>query len=148
MMTRLSVLTLVCIVCVLLGLSGFAGADTAGFLSFGSVSPQDVIFAAAGNAGDAAAIIAAFSQNGTTAFPPLQISLGSYGAGALVTFNGVSGIVSCCSGASPNGPDGNPGTTALSAYKSISGFSAPSTMALVGVFTSGTPAACNYDSEF
>ncbi len=122
--------------------TSLASADTVGFVSFTDVDAKDVIFAAAGNAGNAAAITAAFDQNGTQAFAPVDIPLGAYGAGAVVTFNSIGGHVNCCGSATPmTPPDGDSGSTNLNAVKGISGIAAPTTMFLTGVFTNGNPAA-------
>jgi PEP-CTERM motif len=121
--------------------TSLASADTIGFVSFTAVDAKDVIFAAAGNAGNAAAITAAFDQNGTQAFAPVDIPLGAYGAGAVVTFNSIGGAVNCCGSTPTTAPDGDPGGTNLNAVNGISGIAAPTTMFLTGVFTNGNPAA-------
>jgi hypothetical protein len=133
-----AILSATVVACLALA-SAPAKADTLGFVPFGSVDAKSVVFAAAGNAGNAAAITAAFHQNGTVALAPVDITLGTYGAGAFVTFDSVSGHVNCCNGSPTTPPDGDPGITALSPFNSISGISAPTDMFLAGVFTSGTP---------
>lgn len=64
------------------------------------------------------------------------------GPGQVITVTGAVGIVSCCSGASPNGPDGGTGAsgnTDILSHNGISGIThASRTMFLVGVFTSDT----------
>ena len=122
--------------------TSLASADTIGFVPFTAVDAKDVIFAAAGNAGNAAQITAAFNQNGTQAFAPVDIALGAYGAGAVVTFNSIAGTVNCCNSPPATPPDGDSGTsTNLSPVNGISGIVAPTNMFLAGVFTNGNPAA-------
>ena len=118
-----------------------ASADTIGFVPFTAVDAKDVIFAAAGNAGNAAQITAAFNQNGTQAFAPVDIALGTYGAGAAVTFNSIAGFVDCCGSTPTTPPDGDSGGTNLNAVNGISGIAAPTHMFLTGVFTNGNPGA-------
>jgi hypothetical protein len=148
MMKRTQTWMILALVGLALGVSASAKADTIGFVSFGSVSAQGVIFAAAGNAGNAATITAAFHQNGTQAFAPVDILLGSFGAGAFVQFGSISGGVNCCGNNPTTPPDGDPpnisgfpGSTSLSAFNGISGINAPTVMFLVGVFTNGNPGA-------
>src|ERR1700732_3241926 len=84
-----AILSAAVVACLALA-SAPAKADTLGFVPFGSVDARSVVFAGAGNAGNAAAITAAFDQNGTVALAPVDIALGTYGAGAFVTFDSVS----------------------------------------------------------
>jgi len=73
-------------------------------------------------------------MGGTAAVQALTFTAGS---DQTFTFS-ATGLVGCC-GTADIGPDGYQGNSAIYKLKSISGFRAPRTLPLVGVFTDGTP---------
>lgn len=88
---------------------------------------------------------------------PPAIALGDAGRGRSMQVGPVTGIVDCCNGAEPNGPDGNVdhGGTSINAYNGVSGIRHNSRrMFLVGVFLADTaptvpaPTTLDFSADF
>jgi hypothetical protein len=122
----------------ILGVLALGAILNAGTLSFGpiSVAGNAVIFDA-DNILTAAQLTALGSNGGLGAVAAMEALAFSAAAGQTFAFS-ASGLVGCC-GSAHVGPDGSTSSSNINSLGSISGFTAPAQLALVGVFTNGSP---------